>query len=114
MRILKAAIATLSLSFFVGCAGAPPVGAIFSSYSGPGQFTTGQTTNPGGTAISGKACANSILGLIATGDYSIDAALKNAGAEGKTLKNVAVDGAFFTVLGVYSEYCTMVNARVAL
>lgn len=117
MKIFKAAIATLSLTTLVGCAGSaslPPSGVIFSSFSGPGQFTTGETTNPGGTAISGEACANSILGLVATGDYSIDAALKNAGAEGKTLKNVAVDGSFTTILGLYSTYCTKVNARVAM
>ena len=104
------AVAAFLVSF--GCA-AGPSGALYTSVKNPGQFTTGQTTNPGGSAITGESCAMGILGLIALGDWSIDAALKAAGAEGKTLKNVAIDHPTLNILGLYGKYCTTVAAQVA-
>lgn len=111
MLSLFAVVALLGTS---GCFAAGPIGYVFASYQLPGSFQTGETTNPGGSAISGSACAFSVLGVVALGDYSIDAALKAAGAEGKTLKNVTVDGKYFNVLGAYTSFCTIVNAYVAL
>jgi len=96
----------------IGCA-AGPSGFIFTSVKNPGGFHTGETTNPGGSAITGESCSMSILGLIALGDWSVDSALKAAGAEGKTLKNVAIDHPTLNVLGIYGKYCTDVSAQVA-
>ncbi|MCK6549231.1 TRL-like family protein [Myxococcota bacterium] len=113
---MKKVLALMSMAAFlvvVGCGALGPVGGIFTSVKNPGGFTTGETTNPGGSAIAGESCAMSILGLIALGDWSVDAALKAAGAEGKTLKNVAVDHPMMSVLGVYGKFCTTVNAQVA-
>lgn len=106
---LLTAFAVSGCSTYLG-----PVGTVYSGFRSPGAFTTGETTNPGGAAISGQSCATSILGVVAWGDYSIDSALKAAGAEGKTLKNVSVDGSVFNILGVYQKYCTLVNAHVAM
>lgn len=106
------AVATFLLS--IGCGAlVGPTGALYTGVKNPGMFTTGETTNPGGAAISGESCANSILGLVAMGDWSTDAALKAAGAEGKTLKNVAVDHPYMSILGLYAKFCTTVNAQVA-
>ena len=112
---MKKVLAFVTMAAFliaVGCA-AGPAGFLFTSVKNPGMFTTGETTNPGGSAIAGESCAMSILGAIALGDWSVDAALKAAGAEGKTLKNVAVDHPVLNILGLYGKYCTAVSAQVA-
>lgn len=114
MNKIKALFAAIMLISTTACAAVGPVGGIYTGVKVPGQFTTGETTNPGGSAVSGESCATSILGAIAFGDYSIDAALKAAGTEGKTLKNVAVDHSVMSILGVYGQFCTMVNAQVAM
>lgn len=114
MKKVLALLAGATFIMVVGCASVGPVGGLYTNLTTAGQFTTGETTNPGGSAISGQSCGRSILGLIATGDYSVDAALKAAGAEGKTLKNVSVDHPITTILGpLYGTYCTTVNAQVA-
>jgi hypothetical protein len=112
---MKKVLAFVSMAAFliaVGCA-ASPSGFLFTSVKHPGNFTTGETTNPGGSAIAGESCSMSILGLIALGDWSVDASLKAAGAEGKTLKNVAIDHPTLNILGLYGKYCTAVSAQVA-
>jgi len=111
MKKVLALVAMAALFVTVGCGA---MGGLYTNVKSPGQFTTGQTTNPGGSAITGESCAMSILGLIALGDFSIDAALKAAGAEGKTLKNVAIDHPIMSILGgAYGKYCTTVSAQVA-
>lgn len=108
---MKKVLAFLTVAAFlvsVGCAG-----GLFASVKTPGSFQTGETTNPGGSAISGEACSMQILGAIWLGDYSIDSALKAAGAEGKTLKNVAIDHPILNILGLYGKACTTVSAQVA-
>lgn len=107
----KLALTILLLLLVGACAG--PQGVIFSEVRAPGQFRTGETTNPGQGLIRGEACAFSVLGLVAMGDWSIDAALAAAGAEGKTLKNVAVDHRTLNIVGLYVRHCTLVSARVA-
>lgn len=95
-----------------GCA-AGPVGSLFTSVKGPRQFDPGESTNPASAVISGESCSMSILGLVALGDWSVDAALRAAGAEGKTLKNVAVDSRTMTILGaLYGNYCTNITAQI--
>jgi hypothetical protein len=113
---MKKVLAFMAMAAFlvaIGCGALGPVGGIFTSVKNPGQFTTGETTNPGGSAIAGESCAMSILGAIALGDWSVDAALKAAGAEGKTLKNVSVDHPMLSILGIYGKFCTAVSAQVA-
>lgn len=95
-----------------GCA-AGPTGSLFTSVKGPRHFDPGESINPAASVISGESCSMSILGLIALGDWSVDAALRAAGAEGKTLKNVAVDSRTMTILGaLYGNYCTQITAQV--
>jgi len=55
----------------------------------------------------GKACATNILGLVASGDASIDEA-KRAGG----IKEVAsVDYQVSSVLGIYAKFCTIVKGK---
>jgi hypothetical protein len=62
----------------------------------------------GGTAR-GEACASSILGAIATGDASIDAAKKNGGIAQVT----AVDHTNSNIFVFYAKYCTVVYGKKA-
>jgi hypothetical protein len=114
MKKVLALISAAVLLVVLGCGTVGPIGGLFTNVKGPGQFEAGETTNMGANAISEEACAMSILGVVAIGDWSVDAALKKAGAEGKTLKNVAIDHRVFSILGfVFGQYCTRVSAQIA-
>lgn len=74
----------VSIIFLTGCAsfypgGPVPVGSLFTSVRSPVQnlgLTLDATAKP---TKKGVASAASVLGLIATGDASVDAAMKNGG-----------------------------------
>ncbi len=55
----------------------------------------------------GKACANTILGLVATGDASISAAK----AAGGITEVAHVDHSAKSVLGIIAEFCTIVKGK---
>ena len=67
------------------------------------QASEGATSNVGASKI-GEASCTSILGLIATGDASIDAAAKAAGIT----KIHHVDYKAESLLGIYSKYTVVV------
>jgi len=110
MAKLKTIILALTMLSLSACA---PVGILYTSVKNPAQFDPGRTTNMGATTISGESCAMQILGLIAVGDWSVQAALDKAGASGKTLKNIAVDNRVANFLGVYTQFCTRITAQVS-
>jgi hypothetical protein len=103
---LKLTLAAMALMASSGCATAAGgnafvFGGIYSGYKSPGQLGTAQAGKIG------EACANSILGWIATGDASIEEA-KRAGG----ITQVAyVDHEQFSVLGVYATTCTIVHGQ---
>lgn len=66
----------------------------------------GVTSNQAGNRV-GEACASTILGLIATGDASIEAARRNGGI---TMIS-SVDEHSKSVFGFWAEYCTIVRGR---
>ena len=103
---IKLVAAALSLAALNGCAmasggNAVAMGTIYSGYKSPGQV---------GTAADGKtgqACISSILGAIALGDASIEAAKKAGG-----ITQIAhIDHEQFSVLGVYATSCTIVHGQ---
>lgn len=86
-----------------GCAAgvAPVTGFIFTEVSGPLAATTGAA------ARTGTATCQSILGAVALGDCSVDAAKKNGG-----ITTVAsVDYKTRSILGVYAEVTTVVRGK---
>jgi len=91
-----AAVALLGVVVLSGCAMgmAPVTGFIYSDVSGP-LTATGATS---GFAKVGQAEATSILGWVATGDASIQAAAASAGIT----KIHHVDYHTFSVVGVYA------------
>lgn len=86
---------------FMGCAlvASPLIGAIYTDVKAP----AGVTENVGSSKM-GTASAMSILGLVATGDASIQAAAKNGGIT----KIRHVDFHSTSILGVYAKYTVTV------
>ena len=84
-----------------GCATAYPVGMLYSELKLP----TAATSNTAGSKEKvGVAMCTSILSLVATGDASIEAAMKNGGIT----KINHVDWDVKNILGIYGEYkCTV-------
>lgn len=100
LLLVAGAVATLSLS---GCAIAPtPVGTgfLFSDVQGP--FAVDDSN--AGSAKTGRACAINVLGMVATGDASIETAKKVGGIT--KVSNVNTDQ--FSVLWFFNRFCTVV------
>jgi len=87
-----------------GCAIAPfPVpGLLYTEGKAPYH-----ATNHSSISKTGSACATTILGLVATGDASIAAAMKAGGISEVT----AVDYSTMTILGLYGEFCTIASGK---
>lgn len=104
--MLKKVSMVLLSAFLVlsaGCATArgPLMGALYTSTQ------SGLTATPQAGPKWGEACANSILGLVATGDASIEAARRNGG-----ITSIAsVDEKSSSLLGIYATYCTVVRGK---
>jgi hypothetical protein len=77
----------------------PAIGTLFTDVKWDGMAKGAIGTKEG------KACAQSILGLIAQGDASIEAAAKAGG-----IKDVAsIDHHSKSMLGIFGDYCTIVR-----
>ena len=72
-------------------------------------------TAPDDPSVSGRSCSRSLLWMVAWGDESYDAALKNAlGARDGILYDVRTDvkvNAY--ALGLYTKVCTVLSGKVA-
>lgn len=95
------AVAACSLLGASGCAAlstrTPVTGLIYTEASAGESVTSNAVVSP----RSGEACVSSILGLIGTGDASINTAAKEAGIT----KITYVDGKSSNILGIYATYC---------
>lgn len=88
-----------------GCASlrSPVIGVAYSDV----HAGVSASSNTAGNRV-GEACATSYLGLVATGDASIEAARRNGGVTLIT----SVDEAYQNyVFGAYQKYCTIVRGR---
>lgn len=105
LALSVAAAVLTALALGCGAAYTPPVPGLL--YTGVKGATAVGTASPAGDLKKGEACAMSILGLVAVGDASIEAA-KNAGS----ISNIAyVDYTGFGILGIYAKYCTVVYGK---
>jgi len=93
--------ALLLVAFVAGCASYIPVGAIYTG------GTMGVQADGGATPKMGKACMTSILGLIAVGDASVEAAKAQGGVKEVSIIDYEVNN----ILGIYGTYCTVVKGR---
>jgi TRL-like protein family len=97
-------VGALALAALNGCAmatggNAAAMGTIYSGYKSPGQVGAAADSK------TGEACISSILGVVATGDASIETAKKAGG-----ITQIAhIDHEQFSVLGVYATSCTIVH-----
>jgi len=99
MRVL---IAMLCLCFFTACAGRAPVqGWLYTGVS------AGLSVSAQAGPKTGEACAASYLGIIATGDASIDTARRNGGITSISI----VDEKMTSILGLYVTHCTIVHGK---
>lgn len=101
---MRAKVGYLLLSLIlVGCATRQPViGGIYSDVIAGENVSSNQAGNR-----VGQACATSILGLVATGDASIESARR---AGGITLIS-SVDAQSSNIFFFYTKYCTIVRGR---
>ena len=77
MKKLLSAIAITAAVALTGCATSTPVGSLYTQVKLPVAVTEAKAAS---TKLKvGKAECKSLLGLVATGDASIDTAAKNAG-----------------------------------
>jgi len=73
-----------------------------------GDIATGETgSSASGALKEGKACADSILGLLARGDASVRAAKQN----GNIKEVMSVDHSARNFLNIVGEWCTIVRGR---
>jgi TRL-like protein family len=73
-----------------------------------GDIATGESSSPDrGATKHGKACADSILGLVARGDASVRAAKENGGITEVT----SVDHSARNFLNIVGEWCTLVRGH---
>jgi hypothetical protein len=102
MRVFALALVGASMLSLSGCQiVASPLAGAFYNETKYGDIVTTSTS----ATKEGKACATSILGLVATGDASVTAAKTNGG-----ITNVAVvDHTAKNILGVFGEWCTVVK-----
>lgn len=98
----KLMIVAVAAWLLTGCAAqvqSPAVGFIFTDVKAPLLVTS----NSGSSKV-GTASCTSILGLIATGDASVDEAAKSAG-----IKRIHhVDYQSENILGIYAKYTVFV------
>lgn len=97
--LLMAGTAAILLSSCGAFAGAPVIGFAYTDVTAP----LAATSNEVGSKV-GTASASSILGIIATGDASIQAAAKDAGIT----RISHVDYHAKNILGIYATWEVMV------
>lgn len=104
MKRLFAATGVIALLGLSGCqpVASPLMGLIYNETK-YGDTATMATAAP----KEGKACASTILGLVATGDASIQAAKANGGITEVSY----VDHSAKSILGIVGDWCTIVKGR---
>ncbi|MDR2008834.1 MAG: TRL-like family protein [Alphaproteobacteria bacterium] len=101
MKKLVIGLLLLTMTALGGCVSAPSQmgAALFLSTTEPVNATNGTATK------TGEACGYNVLGLVAGGDFSIEAAKKKGG-----ITQVAtVDKTVTNTLFVFAEVCTKVS-----
>jgi len=89
-------ILVISAALLTGCATSYPIGGLYTELKLP----VAVTGNSGNSPKVGTAECKSILGLIATGDASVETAMRNGGIT----KIHHVDWEVENILGIIGEY----------
>lgn len=99
MKITRFATVAACAALLAGCATPFPVGSLYTEVNLP----SGATGERAGSKV-GTAQCMSVLGLVATGDASIAAAMRNGGIT----KVSHVDWHAKNILGIIGTYTTVV------
>jgi hypothetical protein len=105
--ILLAALLAVACAPLAGCLRAPvmpPAGLVVTAYSAPLDYA--QERSPVSTK-QGEASTFAVLGLLALGDASIQTAARQGG-----LTEIhGADYRYFSILGIYQRYTTVVHGE---
>jgi len=84
-------------------AGLTPLAGVYT------ETTSGGIIHENGTAATktGKACGTSILGIVATGDTTVNTAMANGGIH----KAVYTEYTYKNILNLFAEVCTVVRGN---
>ncbi len=108
--IIRPLVTLGAFSLVVGLSGCMIVDSPIKGMMGTeviwGDIATGETAGSG-TLKEGKACAESILGLLARGDASVRAAKQN----GNIKEVISVDHSARNLLNIVGEWCTIVRGH---
>ena len=95
----------------MGCGalgGGYPSGSLYVGTTTPHGMDRNETSGPGKSGDkSGEACATGILGIVAFGDASLNAAKKAGGIT----EVHSVELRAMNILGIYSQGCTEVHGK---
>lgn len=110
MRSLRTMLLGSAFLLSSGCVGTGyPIGVIYNGTSMPHQMDRMEATGPARTGDrSGQACATGVLGMVAWGDATLDAAKKSAAiteVHSVEFKPTVV------FLGAYYQACTVVHGK---
>ena len=98
----KLVLAALSLvAITTGCVYSEVGGALYTDVKGPIHAAA-----PTATGKTGKSCSQTFVGIVATGDASIEAAKRN----GRITKVSSVDHSSKWIV-VWGEFCTIVTGE---
>jgi len=106
-RLMVLVAVTFACFTLVGCAGmitapvVPPVAMLYTGYQAP-LDTDFDNTQMG--SKKGEASVINVLGIVAVGDASAEAAAE----DGRITNVMHADYSFLNVLGVFSKYTTIV------
>lgn len=104
MRLVKLFFACVFFAVFAtSCMTSPHPrpGQLYSDFKGPNQASPGKDEGK----KTGQSCTSNVLGLVAWGDASIEAAR----AKGAIQNIATVDYNVFSLLGLYVQQCTLVT-----
>lgn len=101
-------ILVISISLFLltscGSTRSGVTGGLISSWN---DTISGITDNSVEVVKRGESCATNILGIVATGDSSIETAKRNGG-----IRKVAyADTSYLSIFGIYQKGCTIVKGE---
>ncbi len=108
-KIISIAVAGTMLAIGTGCAGMGyPAGSLYTGTTTPHGVNRNELS---GAAKSGdkmgESCSTGILGLVAFGDASVDAAKKAGGVT----EIHSVEFRAMSILGLYSQGCTVIHGK---
>jgi hypothetical protein len=98
--------AAITIGTLAGCmpVSTNAIGLLYTDTKGPVTATSVKETSATKT---GTACEQTVLALFATGDASIDTAMKSAGIT----EIISVDQTANSILGIYATYCVVVKGN---